>query len=358
MRRMRSDAAPSGAARLVWPPPSSAARWRGRPRRAAEEPLSVTYGPRALDGRGRSRLPRDRSISRSRTRHRPPLPAGVRCRRGGAHDLALRRGLGHAVRYTAVRRARSRGAPVSRPGEPAGKARRETAELRAGAPAPIAGGRRWPDARSARTPALDDAWETLASVLPDQGDHVGDRYVFRLEVVGLTGDDGNPLRADAQPARPPQRRPDGPGDPRLRADGAHSRTTSRATEVAFDVPADADRHRRSTISTPPPARWRSPAPTARCRSPLPARTSGARARSSCCPRSAAPRPPDRRRRRSRSRTTSRLFVTDGAGRLLPMRLPARVACRTTGRCRWPTYTPLADCGAVAFDASRSTRSGR
>lgn len=39
--------------------------------------------------------------------------------------------------------------------------------------------------------ALDHAWFTLAAVAPNQGEHVGSKYVFKLSVVGIIGNDGN-----------------------------------------------------------------------------------------------------------------------------------------------------------------------
>ena len=49
-----------------------------------------------------------------------------------------------------------------------------------------------------------------------------------------------------------------------------------------------------------------------------------------------------------------LFVTDGAGRLLPLRLPATAALPDTRPVPVADHTPLADCSGLAFDASRSS----
>ena len=49
-----------------------------------------------------------------------------------------------------------------------------------------------------------------------------------------------------------------------------------------------------------------------------------------------------------------LFVTDGDGRLLPLRLPAVAAPPNARPVPVADYTPLADCSALAFDASRSS----
>ena len=49
-----------------------------------------------------------------------------------------------------------------------------------------------------------------------------------------------------------------------------------------------------------------------------------------------------------------LFVTDGAGRLLPMRLPATAALPDARPVPVADHAPLADCSGLAFDASRST----
>ena len=41
------------------------------------------------------------------------------------------------------------------------------------------------------SPALDDRWQTLFSATPEQGEAVGGRRVFRLQVEAMTGNDGN-----------------------------------------------------------------------------------------------------------------------------------------------------------------------
>ena len=90
-------------------------------------------------------------------------------------------------------------------------------------------------------PSADDSWVTIASVMPEQGDHVGDTYVFRLEIVGLSGDDGNLYEPTVSLRDRRNVAPEG----LAMLDWAPTVRIPRAkiqTEVAFDVPADAEQH--------------------------------------------------------------------------------------------------------------------
>ena len=75
-------------------------------------------------------------------------------------------------------------------------------------------------------------------MLPAQGDHVDGRYVFRLEVTGLSGNDGNLFAATLSTRDRRDARPDGleitDYVPTVRIPDK-----TRATEVSFAVPADA-----------------------------------------------------------------------------------------------------------------------
>lgn len=55
----------------------------------------------------------------------------------------------------------------------------------------------------------DGQWVSLGSVRARQGEIIGDRAWFRLEVIGADGDDGNGFNVDVSLARDVHRRPDG-----------------------------------------------------------------------------------------------------------------------------------------------------
>ncbi len=55
----------------------------------------------------------------------------------------------------------------------------------------------------------DQTWVSLGSVRARQGDVIGDRAWFRLEVIGADGDDGNGFNVDVSLLRDAHRRPDG-----------------------------------------------------------------------------------------------------------------------------------------------------
>ena len=180
---------------LGWPAPA-----------AAEEPLSVDLRPAAAHRRGRPGLPRDHLPERAGHDDRAALPARVRrrCRRRARH--ALRRRLGQRGALRPLRRqgcAEPPAVPTTSGDEPAAS--------HAGAPTrpPAAlGGDVLADTTVGESAAADDGWQTLASVLPGEGDHVDGRYVFRLEVTAVAGNDGNIFtatlsirdRRDAPPA--------------------------------------------------------------------------------------------------------------------------------------------------------------
>ena len=47
------------------------------------------------------------------------------------------------------------------------------------------------ESRHGRDPTLNDAWHTMASFTADQGEKIGDQVVFKLVVEGVSGDDAN-----------------------------------------------------------------------------------------------------------------------------------------------------------------------
>ena len=74
-------------------------------------------------------------------------------------------------------------------------------------------------------PATDGKWTTLGELDPADADVVGDRRVFRLVVDGVGGDDANLFTVDRQSARSPQsgaRRAGGAGRAAYRADAGQA----------------------------------------------------------------------------------------------------------------------------------------
>ena len=286
----------------------------------ADEPLSVVYGPAAKTTEG------DHD-------HREVIylsvPDNVTERlylrvydadTGGAHDTRYGSGWDTEIRYVLHGGAGAAG-PRSAP----------------------AAGTVLSDTTVAQQAAADDAWQTLASFRPDSGDHVDGRYVFRLEVTGLAGDDGNLFgvtlsrreRRDATPAglavaapAPTVRIPD----------------RQRATELAFDIPPDAERLRIGnfdaaggriafastyrTVELEPSGqdRWRESAVEL-----LPEERGGP---GSLLLAHGQEMPND-----------LTVAVTDGHGQSLPLHLPARAAVANQRPRPVVEQAPLADCAA-------------
>ena len=88
-------------------------------------------------------------------------------------------------------------------------------------------------------PELDDAWTTLGSVMPEQGELVEGRYLFRLLVHGLGGHDGNVFDFAISTSETENIRPEGM---RLYTYGPTTRTPIEGmiTELRFKIPDDAE----------------------------------------------------------------------------------------------------------------------
>ena len=248
----------------------------------AEEPLSVAYGPARPHGRRRRRLPRDHLLPRCPRRPRTACICGCSTPTSAAPTTPATVPAGTRACATRVYGGAGAAAAERRPRVP-----RDGRGGRAAAAPPGRGaslGRRSPIGEDA---ALDDAWRTLASFMPAQGDRVDGRYVFRLEVAGLAGDDGNTFAPtlslrDRRNVAPPGleildyaptvRIPDEPPH-----HGAGVRRTGRRRSGSA-----------STISTLPPAESRSPAPFRTVELPASAQDGGRRARWRSCPTSRGP----------------------------------------------------------------------
>ena len=134
----------------------------------------------------------------------------------------------------------------------------------------------------AASAALDDRWQTLFSVAPEQGEAVGGRRVFRLQVEGVAGDDANLYAVTLSLRDRRNLAPRRARDRRSRADragpGQDARSPSCASGAGGRRAADrAQLRRRQRRARASSAR------SVRCRSPRRGRTNGARARSSLQP---------------------------------------------------------------------------
>ena len=343
---MHRDAGRTAAARLLLL--AGLLGWAAAPA-GAEEPLSVTYGPAALSAEG------DQDYRELIYLSVPDTTTGRLYLRvfdadvGGAHDTLYGAGWDGEVRYALFG---GKGAA-----EPPAAPRTEKPARRGAAAAPTEppaalGGERLAETVVGEDAGFDDGWRTLASVRPDQGDHVDGRYVFRLEVTGLSGNDGNTFTATLST----RDRRDAPPEGLAIVDHAPTvrvLDNRRVTEVALDLPAAADRIVVENFDLAAgqltfESTWRS----------VPLTASG----QDEWQRSTVELLPEERgatasivaARGQELPNDLTLFVTDGDGRLLPLRLPAVGAPPNARPVPVADYTALADCSALAFDASRSS----
>ena len=307
----------------------------------AVEPLSVVYGKAAASAEGDDdhreviylSVPDD-------TRDRLYLRI-YDADTGATYDTRYGAGWNTAARYALYGGA---GAGALAPPDPA-----DPADPAGAAPA---GGDLLVDRTFGEDFSADDAWSTLGSVMPSQGDHVGGRYVFRLEVSGQAGDDSDAFaatlslrdRRDVPPAGlamldhvPTVRVPD----------------DRRSTELAFDIPAGTERlvirnfdaafgsvafasaYRTVELVASGQDEWRETTVDL-----LPDERG---ATASLLVAGGREIPND-----------LTLSIKDGTGRSLPVRLPATAAVAGQRPLPVADHAPLADCSAIAFDGSRST----
>ena len=218
----------------------------------------------------------------------------------------------------------------------------------------IAGGERLAQTVVGESATYDDAWQTLASVRPEQGDHVDGRYVFRLEVTGLAGNDGNAFTATLSLR---DRR-----DARARRPGDHWTTCRRCASPTRPAPP------RSPSTFPPTPTSltihnfdaasgqvcvRQHLPDGAARGIRPGRM--AREHGRAAARGARRHGGDRRQRRpgdpQRPDACSSPTVPAGCCRC---GCRPRLPCADQRPVPVADHTPLADCSGLAFDASRST----
>jgi PKD repeat protein len=317
---------------------------------AAEEPLSVVYGDAAPTGEGDPdfratiylRVP-DTTTGRLYLRVFDPDT-------GGAHDLLYGAGWNTTMRYVLVGGAGAEAmAPPPAEAKAPGRGRSDGQEPAADPPL---GGEVLADVTLGESPALDDAWRTLASVLPEQGAHVGGAYVFRLEVSIASGNDAN-LFAPTLSLR--DRRnvaPDGLEVLEL-APTVRIPDDRRLTEVGLDLPADAD---RIVVKSFDAASGRLAFASTYRTVELPASGQDAwrQGEVALLPEERGTRAAILAAGGEEMPNDLTLVVTDGQGRALPFHLPSGAAAPNGRPVPVADRVPLADCSAYAFDASRST----
>ncbi|HEX3208144.1 MAG TPA: PKD domain-containing protein, partial [Geminicoccaceae bacterium] len=193
---------------------------------AQETPLSVTYGPKASTAEGDPDFREVIFLS---------VPDSIKDRlyvrvfdpdTGGTHDLIYGGAEDTETRYRLFGGAGAYSDAVSGGPEPG--------------PEQLAAGTVLGERAIGASPALDDRWQTLFSALPEQGEAVGGRRVFRLQVETTTGNDGNLYSVTVSLRDRRNLAPDGLEivdlAPTVREpDGQH------VTELRFAVPADAER---------------------------------------------------------------------------------------------------------------------
>ncbi len=188
-------------------------------------PLSVIYGPAASTAEGDDDYRELIFLS---------VPADLEDRlylrifdpdTGGDHDLAYGGSEDTETRYALIGGAGALSAV-------AGSAAPSAEDLASGEPIR--------EASVAASAALDGKWQTIASFLPDQGELVGERRVFRLLVEGLAGNDANLYAATLSLRDRRNLAPDGlevfAFSPTVRMPDDDS-----ITELRFVVPQGADR---------------------------------------------------------------------------------------------------------------------
>jgi large repetitive protein len=144
---------------------------------AQETPLSVTYGPKASTGEGD---PDHREVIFL------SVPDSVQDRlylrvfdpdTGGDHDLIYGGAEDTETRFRLFGGEGAYSGAVSGGPEPG--------------PEQLAAGTVLDERVIGASAALDDRWQTLFTALPAQGEAVGGRRVFRLQVEGTAGNDAN-----------------------------------------------------------------------------------------------------------------------------------------------------------------------
>jgi large repetitive protein len=305
---------------------------------AEDAPLVVTYGPEASTAEGDPDFREVIFLS---------VPDGLEDRlylrvfdpdTGGEHDLVYNAADDTQVRFTLFggegAYTRVAGAGVDLGAE----------QLAAGTPIG--------EQVVAASAALDDRWQTLFSVTADQGEAVGGRRIFRLQVEGVAGDDAD-LYGVTLSLR--DRRNLAPQDLEIAdfAPTARVPDKARVTELRFRVPADAE---KLTVRNFDAANGSLAFVSAFRSAPLTA------SRQDEWRESEISLQPDERGQIAAITIAGgdeipndvTLEIRDQAGQLLPLELPARLWRPNQRPSPEADVELLANCVSVAFDASRST----
>lgn len=198
--------------------------------------------------------------------------------------------------------------------------------------------------------ATDDRWVTLTPFQASQGEIRDGRAYFRLDVIGEAGDDGNVFAFEVSRSQDSSEPPE---DVRLFA----YRPTLRwpgppeAVELRFEAPAG----ERATLQNFDGASASVELVSTYASTPLPASGQDAWASGDFI----VPEGPTAIEFRGGNETPNDLTFAlfDSAGRPLPFELPARLQEPAPRPKAVGVATPLADCEAVAFDASGSSGDG-
>jgi PKD repeat protein len=200
--------------------------------------------------------------------------------------------------------------------------------------------------------ALDDRWQTLFSVAPDQGEALDGRRVFRLQIEGMAGDDANLYDVTVSLREHRNLAPDGLEISDF-APTARSPDSERLTELRFRVPDDAE---RLTVRNFDAANASLAFASTYRVVPLDASGQGEWASSEV-----AVEPSERGELAAITFSGGdelpndiTLVVLDQAGRPLPLQLPARLWQPNARPLPAAAVELLADCVSVAFDASSSS----
>jgi len=304
----------------------------------SDQPLSVVYGADALTAEGDYDFRESVYIAVPEGVEAPLYLRVFDAEVGGAHDLVYGAASDTRTRYTLLG-GDGAGAPPGWPDEPG------ELETPASAEAILAERTVGGDAN------VDDRWTTLARFQPDDGDLVDGRRVFRLEVEGVDGNDGNlfgvtvslrdrrnlppeglELYGFAPTVRVPDRRhltelrfavpPDSSALRVRNFDAARADVAvTTPTRTLAVVSSAQDEWRESEVALEPEERGGVAAVTVRGGTEIP--------------------------------NDVTIAVADGASRPVPIRLPAKLWTPNRRPEVVAEITRLADCRSVAFDASAS-----
>ncbi len=200
--------------------------------------------------------------------------------------------------------------------------------------------------------AFDDQWRTIATFVPDQGELVGGRRVFRLLADGLTGDDANLFSVAVSLRDRRNLSPEGLEIFGL-APTVRVPTKDVVTELRFVVPPDAE---QVVVHNFDAANADVELATAFRSVPLAASGQDEWRASEVAVQ-------DRERGQPAAimfaggdeiPNDATFYVTDQAGQPIPIELPVKAWRRNARPVPVADAEALANCYSVAFDASRST----